>query len=157
MNNVTLMGRLTKDPELRYTSGKNTAVASFTLAVNRDMKSEGQPDADFINIVAWAKTAEFAAKYFVKGQQVAVIGKMQTRTWEDDQKVKHYVTEVVADRAFFADSKKNDGQAPTQSETPPQNNQQQNNQQQGGYQAPSNPPPTGNSPPTDTGKKPWER
>jgi len=150
MNNVTLMGRLTKDPDLRYTSGKNTAVASFTLAVNREMKIEGQPDADFIPIVAWAKTAEFAAKYFVKGQQVAVIGRMQTRNWEDDEKVKHYVTEVVADRAFFADSKKDGGQAPAQSETPAQNIQQQ-----GGYQAPSNPPPAGS---TQSGPpKPWER
>jgi len=152
MNNVTLMGRLVRDPELRYTSGKNTAVASFTIAVNRNMKSEGQPDADFIPIVAWAKTAEFAQKYFVKGQQVGVIGRIQTRNWEDDEKVKHYVTEIVAESVYFADSKKNDGQAPAQQEAP-----EQNNQQQGGYQAPSNPPPADNTPPTNTGKKPWDR
>jgi single-strand DNA-binding protein len=99
------MGRLTKDPDLRYTSGNNTATTSFTLAVNRDFSREGQPQADFINIVTWAKTAEFAGKYFTKGLQVGVVGRIQTRTWEKDGQ-KHYVTEVVADRVYFADSKR---------------------------------------------------
>lgn len=105
MNKVILMGRLTKDPELRYTSGNNTAVASFTLAVNRRMAKEGQQKVDFINIVAWKSTAEFASKYFAKGQQVAVVGRLQTRTWEDNEARKHYVTEVVADETYFAGSK----------------------------------------------------
>jgi single-strand DNA-binding protein len=106
MNKVILMGRLTKDVELKYTSGNNTAVATFTLAVNRKMAKEGQPQADFINCQAWAKTAEFIAKYFAKGQQVAIVGRMQTRTWDDNDGKKHYVTEVVVDENYFADSKK---------------------------------------------------
>lgn len=106
MNKVILMGRLTKDPDLRYTSGNNTAVASFTIAVNRRSAKEGQPQADFINIVAWSKTAEFCGKYFAKGMQVAVVGRLQTRTWDDNEGKRHYVTEVVADETYFADSKK---------------------------------------------------
>lgn len=105
MNKWIGMGRLTKDPELKYTSS-NKAVASFTLAVNRRFKQDGQPEADFINIVAWNKTAEFCAKYFTKGSQVAVVGRIQTRTWDDSEGKKHYVTEIVADEAYFADSKK---------------------------------------------------
>lgn len=111
MNKVILMGRLTKEPELRYTSANNTAVCTFTLAVNRRFKQEGQPDADFITIVAWGKTAEFCGKYFEKGRQVAVTGRMQTRTWDDTEGKKHYVTEVVADEVYFADSKKSEGTA----------------------------------------------
>jgi single-strand DNA-binding protein len=107
MNKVILMGRLTKDPELRYTSTNNTAKCTFTLAVNRRFKKDGQPEADFINIVTWSKTAEFAAKYFTKGLQVAVVGSMQNRSWENEGK-KHYVTEVVADEVYFAESKKSD-------------------------------------------------
>jgi single-strand DNA-binding protein len=106
MNKVVLMGRLTKDPDLRYTSGNNTAVASFTLAVNRRFAKEGQPQADFINIVAWDKSAEFVGKYFTKGQQVVVVGRIQTRAWDDNEGKRHYVTEVVAEETYFADSKK---------------------------------------------------
>ena len=106
MNKVVLMGRLTRDPETRYTQGNNTAVCSFSLAVNRRFKQEGQPDADFINIVAWAKTAEFVGKYFTKGQQVAVIGRIQTRNYDDKDGKKIFVTEVVAEEVYFADSKK---------------------------------------------------
>jgi single-strand DNA-binding protein len=112
MNKVILMGRLTKEPDLRYTSGNNTAVASFTLAVNRRAAKEGQPQADFINVVAWSKTAEFAAKYFTKGQQVAVVGRLQTRTWDDNDGKRHYVTEVVADETYFADSKRSSSEQP---------------------------------------------
>ena len=106
MNKVILMGRLTRDPETRYTQGNNTAVCSFSLAVNRRFKQEGQPDADFINVVAWAKTAEFVSKYFTKGQQVAVVGRMQTRNYDDKDGKKIFVTEVVAEEVYFADSKK---------------------------------------------------
>lgn len=119
MNKVILMGRLTKDPEVRYTQTNNTQVTSFTLAVNRRFKKEGQPDADFINIVAWSKTAEFCSKYFKKGQQVGVIGRIQTRNWEDDQGQKHYVTEVVAEEAYFADSKKENSNETSQEEFAP--------------------------------------
>ena len=101
------MGRLTKDPELRYTTKSNTAVASFTLSINRRFAQQGQPQADFINIIAWNKTAEFAAKYFIKGQQVAVVGRIQNRTWDDSEGKRHYITEVVADETYFADSKRN--------------------------------------------------
>lgn len=106
MNKVILMGRLTKDPEVRYTQSTNTMVTSFTLAVNRRFAKEGEQQADFINIVAWKTTAEFVSKYFRKGQQVAVVGRIQTRTWDDDQGQKHYVTEVIAEEVYFADSKK---------------------------------------------------
>ena len=106
MNKVILMGRLTRDPETRYTQGNNTAVCSFSLAVNRRFKQEGQPDADFINIVAWAKTAEFVGKYFAKGQQVAVCGRLTTRNYDDKDGKKVFVTEVVAEEVYFADSKK---------------------------------------------------
>ena len=107
MNKVILMGRLTRDPEERYTQTNNTLVASFSLAVNRRFVSQVEErQADFINIVAWSKLGEFCSKYFKKGQQVGVIGRIQTRTWDDDQGTKHYVTEVVAEEAYFADSKR---------------------------------------------------
>ena len=107
MNKVILMGRLTRDPEVRYTQTNNTLVASFSLAVNRRFVRQGEErQADFINIVAWSKLGEFCSKYFKKGQQVGIIGRIQTRTWDDDQGVKHYVTEVVAEEAYFADSKR---------------------------------------------------
>ena len=106
MNKAVLLGRLVRDPETRYTQGNNTAVCSFSLAVNRRFKQEGQPDADFINVVAWAKTAEFVSKYFTKGQQVGVIGRIQTRNYDDKEGKKVFVTEVVAEEVNFADSKK---------------------------------------------------
>ena len=107
MNKVILMGRLTRDPEVRYTQTNNTLVASFSLAVNRRFTREGDAQtADFINIVAWGKTGEFCSKYFKKGQQVGIIGRIQTRTWEDQQGQKRYVTEVIAEETYFADSKK---------------------------------------------------
>ena len=107
MNKVILMGRLTRDPEVRYTQTNNTLVASFSLAVNRRFTREGDTQtADFINIVAWGKTGEFCSKYFKKGQQVGVIGRIQTRTWEDQQGQKRYITEVIAEETYFADSKR---------------------------------------------------
>ena len=106
MNNVSLVGRLTKDVDLRYTSKNSKAVASFVLAVDRDVKKMSENRrTDFIPIVTWGKTAEFSSKYFAKGHRIALQGSIHTRMWEDDQKNKHYVTEVVADRVFFADSK----------------------------------------------------
>ena len=106
MNKVVLIGRLTRDPELRYTQS-NIPAASFTLAVNRNFQNQnGEREADFINIVAWSKLGEFCSKYFKKGQQVGIIGRIQTRNWEDENKVKHYITEVVAEEAYFADSKR---------------------------------------------------
>lgn len=116
MNKVILMGRLTRNPETRYTQTNNIQVTSFTLAINRRFAKDGEQQADFINIVAWNKTAEFVSKYFRKGQQVGVIGRIQTRNYDDDKGVKHYITEVIAEEVYFADSKK-EGQADTTIDT----------------------------------------
>lgn len=124
MNKVILIGRLTKEPETRYTQTNNIQVTSFTLAVNRRFAKEGEQQADFINIVAWNKTAEFVSKYFRKGQQVAVVGRIQTRNYDDNNGVKHYVTEVIAEEVYFADRKK-EGQVDAsnmESSTPVTNN-----------------------------------
>lgn len=145
MNNVSLLGRLTKDPEIRYTAN-NVPVAGFTLAVNRRIKQDGQPEADFIPVVAWQKTAEFCNKYFVKGQQVWVQGRIQTRTWDDNDGKKHYVTEVVAEQVGFADSKK-DGSGNGQAAAPAQSQQ---SSKPAGSSAPGNPPPQAGD------KMPWE-
>ncbi|HHW31341.1 MAG TPA: single-stranded DNA-binding protein [Clostridiaceae bacterium] len=107
MNKVILMGRLTKDPELRFTSVNNIPVCTFTLAVNRRFVRQGEErQADFIPVVVWNKLAEFCQKYFQKGQQVSIVGRIQTRSWEDNEGKKHYVTEVIAEEAYFADSKR---------------------------------------------------
>ena len=107
MNKVCLIGRLTKDPEVRYTQKNNTLVTSFNLAVNRRfVKEDEERQTDFISIVAWAKIGEFVSKYFKKGQQVGIVGRIQTRNYDDDKGQKHYVTEVIAEEVYFADSKK---------------------------------------------------
>ena len=105
MNRVVLVGRLTRDPELRFTPGTGRAVASFTLAVNRRFKSQGQPDADFIPIVVWGKIAENTANYVSKGRLVGVSGSIQTRSYEAKDGTRRYVTEVVADSVEFLESK----------------------------------------------------
>lgn len=105
LNRVILMGRLTKDPELRHTQS-DIPVASFTLAVDRGYKRDNDAvNADFINIVAWRGTAEFVSKWFSKGQLVAVSGKLQVRNWTDANGNNRTAVEVVADEAFFAESK----------------------------------------------------
>lgn len=105
MNKAILMGRLTADPEMRHTTtGKS--VCTFRLAVNRRFVRQGEEQqADFFPIVAWEKTAEFCNNYFRKGQQVAIVGRIQTRTWDDPEGNKRYITEIVAEEAHFADSK----------------------------------------------------
>ena len=109
MNKIMLIGRLTKDPELRYTQS-GTAVASFTLAVNRKFANQdGQREADFINCVAWQKAAEFVANYFRKGQQMALEGRLQVRTYDGNDGNKHWVTEVVAEQIEFVGSKQQNG------------------------------------------------
>ncbi len=106
MNKVILMGRLTKDPEVRYSqSADPIAVAKYTLAVNRRFKRQGEPDADFIQTVAFGKQGEFAEKYFKKGQLVAVSGHLQVRSWDDQNGQKHWATEVVIEDQYFAESK----------------------------------------------------
>ncbi|KEI18263.1 single-stranded DNA-binding protein [Clostridium haemolyticum] len=107
MNRVVLVGRLTKDADLKFTAGKGTAVATFTLAVNRRFKSEGQPEADFLPIVVWGKQAENVATYVGKGSQVGISGSIQTRSYEAKDGTKRYVTEINADEVQFLDSKKN--------------------------------------------------
>lgn len=102
MNKTILMGRLVNDPEVRYTQTTNKMVVTFRLAVNRRM----QEGTDFFNIVAWNKTGEFVSKYFKKGQQILVMGRLQNREYETKDNQKRYVTEVIAEEVYFADSKK---------------------------------------------------
>ena len=105
MNKVFLIGRLTRDPELRYTSS-NIPVASFSIAVNRTFANQnGEREADFINIVVWRKQAENCKNYLNQGSQVAIDGRIQTRNYEDQNGQKRYVTEVVADNVQFLDTK----------------------------------------------------
>jgi single-strand DNA-binding protein len=106
MNKVILIGNLTKEVEVRYTQTNNTMVASFSIAVSRKFKKDGEQTADFINVVAWGKTAEFVSKYFSKGLKIAIVGRIQTRTYDDDKGVKHYITEVVAEEVEFVEKKK---------------------------------------------------
>lgn len=109
MNKAILMGRLTRDPELRAT-GSGINVCTFTIAVNRRFVKAGEErQADFISCVAWRQTAEFICKYFTKGRMIAVSGAIQTRTWDDKEGKKQYTTEVVVDDAYFADSNPNAG------------------------------------------------
>jgi single-strand DNA-binding protein len=108
MNKAILMGRLTRDPEMRTTSSQ-VPVCTFTLAVDRRFKNaSGERQADFIPIVAWRQQAEFCAKYFRKGSRMIVVGSIQTRSWDDTEGKRHSVTEVIADEIHFADSKKSD-------------------------------------------------
>ena len=106
MNKVFLIGRLTRDPELRYT-GSNVAVCSFAIAVNRNFtNASGEREADFINVVVWRKQAENVKNYLSQGSQVAIDGRIQTRSYDDQNGNKRYVTEVVADNVEFLGSKK---------------------------------------------------
>ena len=113
LNHIVLMGRLTKDPELRRT-GSGVAVTSFTLAVDRDFKSQdGQKHTDFIDVTCWRNTAEFAAKYLAKGRMAAVSGSLQIRKWQDKDGNNRYSAEVVADNVYFGASKREGGEFPT--------------------------------------------
>ena len=107
MNQVVIMGRLTRDPELRHTPN-GVAVASFSLAVDRGYtpKDGGEKQTDFIDVVAWRGTAEFVSKYFTKGQMAAVTGRLQIRDWTDKEGGKRRSAEVVADNIYFTESKK---------------------------------------------------
>ena len=106
LNRIVLMGRLTHDPELRRT-GSGIAVASFSLAVERDFKTEGgEKETDFIDVVAWRHTAEFVSKYFTKGRMAVVSGRLQIRPWTDKAGNKRRTAEVIADNVYFGESKK---------------------------------------------------
>ena len=116
LNRIVLMGRLTRDPELRRT-GSGTAVSSFSIAVDRDFKGQGgEKETDFIDIVAWRNTAEFVSKYFTKGRMAVVEGRLQIRDWKDREGNNRRSAEVVADNVYFGDSKR-DGDAPAGSYT----------------------------------------
>ena len=122
MNRVILIGRLTRDPELRYT-GSNIPVASFTLAVNRPFSNQqGERDADFINIVVWRKQAENCKNYLTQGSQVAVVGSIQTRSYDDNNGQRSYVTEVVADNVEFLGSKNSSTNSNNMNNFAPKNN-----------------------------------
>ena len=151
LNHITIMGRLTRDPELRRT-GSGVAVASFTVACDRDMAPQGQEkETDFIDCVAWRQTGEFVSKYFTKGRMIVVDGRLQIRSWNDKDGNKRRTAEVVADHCYFGDSKSDGNQgnqggyaAPVGGYSYPGNNSygQQNNGYGGyggGYAAPAAP------------------
>lgn len=120
MNKVILMGRLTRDPEMRYSNNSNVAVVKFSLAIDRRFKKEGQPEADFINCVVFGKTAEFTNNYFSKGMKVAITGRIQTSSWEDETGKRRYGTDVIVEEAYFAESKKsNNGNTQQMGRTAP--------------------------------------
>ena len=108
LNNITVMGRITKDIELRRT-GAGIAVASFTIACDRDFNPNGQKETDFFDIVAWRGTAEFIERNFSKGKMIVVSGRLQNRKWEDKNGNKRVSAEIVAQDVYFADSKKDIG------------------------------------------------
>ena len=110
LNHIIIMGRLTRDPELRRT-GSGVAVASFTLAVDRDFspKDGGERETDFIDCVAWRQTGEFVSKYFTKGSMIVVSGRLQIRNWNDKDGNKRRTAEVVADNVYFGESKRSEG------------------------------------------------
>ena len=111
LNHIVLMGRLTRDPELRRT-GSGIAVASFTLAVDRDFAAQGaEKETDFVDIVAWRNTAEFVSRYFTKGRMAVVTGRLQIRNWTDKDGNKRRSAEVVADNVYFGDSKRDGASA----------------------------------------------
>ena len=142
LNRIILMGRLTRDPELRRTQS-GTAVTSFSLAVDRDFKSQsGEKETDFIDIVAWRSTAEFVSKYFTKGRMAVVEGRLQIRDWKDRDGNNRRSAEVMADNVYFGDSKRDGAQgggydappaygSPVSSYAPPA---------PGGYSAPAGDP-----------------
>lgn len=119
LNHITLMGRLTRDPELRYTSA-GTPVASFSLAVDRDFapKDGGEKQTDFIDCVAWRQTGEFVSKYFQKGSMAVVSGRLQIRDWQDREGNKRRSAEVVVDNVYFGESKRRENADTTYREPP---------------------------------------
>lgn len=136
LNHIVIMGRLTRDPELRRT-GSGIAVASFTVAVDRDFggRDGGEKETDFIDCVAWRQTGEFLSKYFTKGSMIVVSGRLQIRNWTDKEGNKRRSAEVVADNVYFGDSKR-DGAAPGGFDQTP------SYPQAPAYQAPANPAPS---------------
>lgn len=119
MNKVILIGRLTRDPEVRYSQGDNaTAVARYSLAVDRKFKRDGEPSADFINCVAFGKNGEFAEKYLFKGTKIAVTGIIQTGSYTNKDGQKVYTTDVIVEEHEFVESKQNNSDSGTSKPTP---------------------------------------
>jgi single-strand DNA-binding protein len=119
LNHITIMGRLTRDPELRRT-GTGTAVTSFTVAVDRDFSAKGgDKDTDFINCVAWRQTGEFVSKYFAKGRMIVVSGRLEIRDWTDKDGRKRESAEVIAENVYFGDSKREGGVSQAAIDMPP--------------------------------------
>ena len=144
LNHIVIMGRLTRDPELRYTQSQ-IPVASFSVAVDRDRAPQGADrETDFIDCVAWRHTAEFVSKYFAKGSMAVVSGRLQMRDWTDRDGNKRRSAEIVADNVYFGETKRKDGGQPSAA---PQSSQQSAPQSYGGGQystahgAPPPPPP----------------
>lgn len=120
MNKTILMGRLTRDPEVRYSAGENAmAIARFTLAVNRRFRRDGEQNADFISCVAFGKTAEFIEKYITQGRQICISGRIQTGSYTNRDGQKVYTTEIVVEEVDFADSRRSDDAAPAPSAAAP--------------------------------------
>ena len=116
LNHIVLMGRLCADPELRRTNS-GTTVTSFTLAVDRDFKSQsGEKEADFVPVIAWRNTAEFVSKYFTKGRMAVVYGRLQMRNWQDNNGNKRTTAEVVAENVYFGDTKREDSRSQAEPE-----------------------------------------
>jgi single-strand DNA-binding protein len=137
MNKVILIGRLTKDPEVKNTASQVT-VCRFTIAVDRRFKdNNGQRQADFISCVAWRQTASFISSYFHKGSKIAVVGSIQTRTYDDNSGQKRYVTEVVVDEAEFADSANSTGNGNNNAGARPSYNNNSGSYQRSSYDAPA--------------------
>ena len=136
LNHITIMGRLTRDPELRRT-GSGVAVTSFTLAVDRDFgkNEQGERETDFIDCVAWRQTGEFVSKYFTKGSMIVVSGRLQIRNWNDKDGNKRRSAEVVADNCYFGESKRADSGSSYGGNTYGGNSYGNNNY--GGYNAPA--------------------
>lgn len=142
LNHIVLMGRLTRDPELRRT-GSGVAVASFTLAVDRDFANAatGERETDFIDIVAWRNTAEFVSKYFTKGRMAVVSGRLQIRNWNDKDGNKRRSAEIVADNVYFGDSKRDGASDGGYAPAPSFGNAPAQPAYGGGYTAPAAPAP----------------
>lgn len=127
MNKVILLGRLTKNPEIRYSQKNDMKAANFTLAVNRKyVKSGEERQTDFINIVTYSKLAEFAEKYLKQGLQICVCGRMQTRIYEDNNGQKRYITEIISEEIDFADSPKKTDESVLYANTPVNSQAQEN-------------------------------
>ena len=123
MNKVILMGRLVRDPEVRYSQGDSpVAVARYSLAVNRRFKKQGETDADFINCVAFGKTGEFAEKFLRKGQMISVVGRIQTGSYTDKDGKKVYTTDVVVEEDYFDESKSSSSQSSMSESAPAKQN-----------------------------------